>query len=86
MPPWVLLVDDDEDLRQTLASLRQRRCADETARDGVEALQVLRETFRADLLILDLNIPPAGIAYIAPPLRRVSRSTRKGSPAPPRRG
>jgi CheY-like chemotaxis protein len=53
----VLVVDDNEDLREYLALMLQLSGhAVRTARDGVEALEVA-EGFRPDIIFLDLQMP-----------------------------
>lgn len=53
----VLIVDDDEFIRQTLAEvLRDRGYSVATAKHGVEALEILISV-RPDLILLDVNMP-----------------------------
>lgn len=64
-PIRILLVEDNEaDVRLTREALRDSKIANEilVAKDGVEALRVLRQTVRdpvsrPDLVLLDLNLP-----------------------------
>lgn len=61
----ILLVEDNEaDVRLTREALRDSKIANEivVAKDGVEALRVMRRTVRdpvarPDLVLLDLNLP-----------------------------
>jgi len=53
----LLVVEDDEDIRNTIAdALRRRGFAVITAVDGREALTVL-DVFRPDVIVLDLLMP-----------------------------
>jgi len=53
----LLVVEDDEDIRNTIAdALRRRGFAVITAVDGHEALTVL-DVFRPDVIVLDLMMP-----------------------------
>ena len=66
----VLVVDDDEMLRETLASLLEvLGHAQVTLGSGEEALQLLEEGQPIDLVILDLNMPGLGGAATLPLLR-----------------
>jgi DNA-binding response OmpR family regulator len=57
MPPLVLVVDDDEELRDALVDVLTHDGYEvRTARDGVEALHVLDEV-TPDVLVLDLMMP-----------------------------
>jgi CheY-like chemotaxis protein len=56
--PKVLVVDDNADLRESLAMLLQANgYAAELAADGCEALSKLREDPRFSLVLLDLRMP-----------------------------
>jgi two-component system chemotaxis response regulator CheY len=53
----ILIVDDDPEVRATLATaLGQRGCRIETAGNGAEALDIL-ETVRPALVLLDMHMP-----------------------------
>lgn len=57
-PPSILVVDDDHDIRQTLAEMLhdgRRRVA--TARDGFEALEKLDCLGRPCIVLLDMMMP-----------------------------
>jgi diguanylate cyclase (GGDEF)-like protein len=54
--PSVLVVDDDEDIREALRDLLSNAYRITVARDGVEALTALRDA-PFDLAIVDLNLP-----------------------------
>lgn len=55
--PHVLVVDDDEDVRQSLAdALEEVGYSVKGARDGIEALEAIRIR-RPDLVITDLMMP-----------------------------
>src|ERR671933_2309890 len=62
-PIEILLVEDNPgDVRLTIEALRESKVRNNLhiARDGVEALEVLRaggQSFRPDLILLDLNLP-----------------------------
>jgi DNA-binding response OmpR family regulator len=57
LPPRVLIVDDDRDVRTALAGvLAQEGYVVETAADGRQALAMLRAE-RPDLILLDLVLP-----------------------------
>jgi CheY-like chemotaxis protein len=57
-PPWVLLVDDDEDIRDTIQSLLQLRgFTVETAPDGLAGLERMRRAPLPALVILDFMMP-----------------------------
>jgi CheY-like chemotaxis protein len=54
----ILLVDDDFDIRETLAELlRERGYSVVTAAHGQEALDILRRPLRPCLILLDLMMP-----------------------------
>lgn len=54
----VLVVDDDPDLRETLAHLLEREgYAVDLARDGAEAMSRLAEDRSPDAIVLDLGMP-----------------------------
>jgi CheY-like chemotaxis protein len=57
--PWVLLVDDDEDIRDTIRSLLQLRgFAVDTAADGLAGLERMRQGGALPaLVILDFMMP-----------------------------
>ncbi len=56
-PDRVLVVDDEEPIRRTLArALGIRNYDVEVASDGLEALSVA-DAFKPDLIVLDLNLP-----------------------------
>jgi CheY-like chemotaxis protein len=75
---WILVVDDDEDLREVLVVLLRDRGRDaEPAADGLAALERIRARGRPDLIFVDLRMPNMnGIELIAvlrgdPQLRHV---------------
>ncbi|HVO85132.1 MAG TPA: response regulator [Syntrophobacteria bacterium] len=54
----VLIVDDEEDFRKTLATrLHFRDLPSETAENGEEALRFVREQAEPDVMVLDLRLP-----------------------------
>jgi CheY-like chemotaxis protein len=54
----ILLVEDDSDLRVTLAELLELQSHTvETAGDGAEALERLNDGFRPDVIVMDLGMP-----------------------------
>lgn len=54
----VLLVDDEEEFRKTLAGRLQRRdLRSDTAVDGKEALEFVSEQAEPDVMVLDLRLP-----------------------------
>ena len=56
--PSILVVDDDEDIRHTLASLLEAEGYDASvAADGQDALRALAEKPLPDLILLDLGMP-----------------------------
>lgn len=56
----ILIADDSETFRYTLSSdLKERGYTVHQASDGIEALKLLRQTERIDLIILDVNMPGA---------------------------
>ena len=56
--PWVLIVDDDEDIRDTIRSLLQLRgYAVDTAADGRVGLERMRAADPPALVILDYMMP-----------------------------
>lgn len=57
MPPRILVVDDDTDMRQTMGELlREEGMAVETASDGREALERAQEQV-PELVVLDITLP-----------------------------
>ncbi len=53
----ILVVDDDEDFLNTMEVMLKDKCRDvRTARNGVEALMILKE-FKPDVIFLDLIMP-----------------------------
>ncbi|MCU1279154.1 MAG: hypothetical protein JWM53_2700 [bacterium] len=56
--PWVLIVDDDEDIRDTIQSLLQLRgFTVDTAADGLSGLERMRRGPLPALVILDFMMP-----------------------------
>jgi CheY-like chemotaxis protein len=56
--PWVLIVDDDEDIRDSIQSLLQLRgFTVDTAADGLSALERMRAGPPPALVILDFMMP-----------------------------
>lgn len=56
--PLVLVVEDQPEAAELIGSiLRREGCEVLTARDGVEALELVRELPRPDLVLLDLELP-----------------------------
>jgi CheY-like chemotaxis protein len=56
-PKWILIVDDDDPIRALLVTVLRRRGLDaESARNGVEALEMLAAR-RYALVVLDLMMP-----------------------------
>lgn len=57
-PPGVLLVEDDQDIRETLRMALEDEGYDvQEAEDGLEALYRLRESMRPLVVVLDLRMP-----------------------------
>ncbi|HXU74594.1 MAG TPA: response regulator [Polyangia bacterium] len=57
-PSWVLIVDDDEDIRDSICSLLQLRgFTVETAADGMAGLERMRQGAPPALVILDFMMP-----------------------------
>ncbi len=55
---WILVVDDDEDIRDTLTLLLDMKgYAVGGASDGLEALQQIRTRGRPGMILLDLRMP-----------------------------
>ena len=74
----ILVVDDDDNLREMLATvLSQDSRVVDTARDGIEALELLTQN-RYDLVISDLRMPGLN----GPALYEALRATPQ--PTPPR--
>jgi CheY-like chemotaxis protein len=67
MPAAVLIVDDDDDIREVLrALLEDEGYAVEEARHGEEALRTLRTSHQRFVVLLDLRMPVLdGAAVIA---------------------
>ena len=64
MSPRVLLVDDDDGIRRTLASALARSGFDvQTANDGAPALR-LADVATPDIVVVDYNMPTGGIAVV----------------------
>jgi len=58
MAHWVLLVEDDEDVREGLRAVLKSQGFDvECASDGVEALRILWRGFTPSLILLDVMLP-----------------------------
>ncbi len=56
--PWILVVDDDEDLRDTMLTiLDMQGYVVVGASDGLDALQVIRKRGRPAIILLDLRMP-----------------------------
>ena len=74
----ILLVEDEEVIRELAAlELRELGYAVRTARNGEEALEILRATGEpVELLVTDVVMPKMGGAELADALRRQSRETR----------
>lgn len=57
-PPYVLIVDDDRDIREVLGELlADEGFAVEASWNGQTALSRLREGFRPDVILLDIMMP-----------------------------
>ena len=52
----VVVVDDDEDMRDMMAHLLRERCEVETAEDGAAGLDLVKRV-KPDLVVLDLLMP-----------------------------
>jgi two-component system response regulator MprA len=65
--PWVLIVDDDEDIRDVISMLLRRKGYDaDSAADGLIALNRIRARGRPALVLLDLRMPNmSGSEFIA---------------------
>ena len=58
MQPWVLVADDDTEIRATLRDiLSEAGCVVLEARDGVQALETLRTAAQPLVILLDLRMP-----------------------------
>jgi CheY-like chemotaxis protein len=66
-PPRVLIVDDDADIRESLATLlNEEGFAVRTAMNGRDALSVLEQIELPDVILLDLTMPVMdGNSFIA---------------------
>lgn len=66
MGSTILVVDDDESIRQLLATfLEEEGYAVRTAVDGAEALRLVLNELRPDLLLLDIGLPVVnGIEFV----------------------
>jgi CheY-like chemotaxis protein len=53
----VLVVDDDADTREAIAMLLESEGIEVVAADASDALEVMREGFRPDVVVLDLVMP-----------------------------
>jgi two-component system response regulator MprA len=74
MAPSVLVVDDDHDIREALASiLREEGFAVREARDGLEALEQVALS-EPDVMLLDLMMPVMNGWEVIKSLRRANRS------------
>ena len=64
---FVLVVDDDDDVRDTVASVLEMRMRVVTARDGRDAIETVRSTgMRPAAIILDITMPVMdGIEFLA---------------------
>jgi CheY-like chemotaxis protein len=70
MRPLILIVDDDEDIRQTLGLLLELQgFRTECAFDGIDAIEKLRDHVSADLILLDLMMPRLDGVALAGELR-----------------
>lgn len=57
-PTGVLLVEDDQDIRETLRQALEDEGYDvQEAEDGIEALHALRESLRPLVVVLDVRMP-----------------------------
>jgi chemosensory pili system protein ChpA (sensor histidine kinase/response regulator) len=55
---WILIVDDDEDIRDTLSLvLDMKGYSVAGAGDGLDALQLIRTRGRPGMILLDLRMP-----------------------------
>src|SRR4051794_16021993 len=58
MPARILIVEDDNDIRESVAGLLEDEAfATCVARDGADALAILRSDPSFDLILLDLMLP-----------------------------
>jgi CheY-like chemotaxis protein len=58
MPGGVLIVEDDDDMRESLQALLERKgFAVTSASNGLEALEQLRDGVRPGIILLDLMMP-----------------------------
>ena len=71
MTPRVLVVDDDDGIRRAIASALGRSGFDvQTANDGAPALR-LCEIAAPDIVVVDYNMPTAGLAVVRELKRRL---------------
>ncbi len=74
----ILVVDDDDNLREVLSAvLSQRGRAVDTARDGIEALALLNQN-QYDVILSDLRMP----GLDGPALYEALRAMRSTTPIP----
>ena len=66
-PQWILIVDDDEDIRDVIMMLLTRSGYEaDVASDGLAALDAIRARGRPALVLLDLRMPNmSGPEFIA---------------------
>jgi DNA-binding response OmpR family regulator len=70
----VLVVDDEEEIREMIdLNLRLRNFEVRTARDGVEALGIIRE-WRPQVIILDVVMPKIDGFTLLPMIRRLTEA------------
>ncbi|GEM_PF-1425307 len=62
--PRVLIIDDEPNIRQVYATLLSEDFAVETARDGAEALAIIRRGPRFDVIVSDLMMPDMDAAQL----------------------
>jgi CheY-like chemotaxis protein len=57
----VLIIEDDQDVREMMAELLRERCAVTMAADGADALEMLtRRRRKVDAIVVDLEMPGLG--------------------------
>jgi DNA-binding response OmpR family regulator len=67
----VLIIEDDQDVREMMAELLRKRCAVTMAADGEDALEMLtRQRRKVDAIVVDLEMPGLGGIALLSDLRQ----------------